>query len=175
MTPEEKEIEEKKRYLSLYRIQQAKIRRISEMMSANPEKCELYKIQIKKARLLRDNIESDIQAVDGGILSELLAQKYLCGKSLEEISYCLNYSRRQIERLHIKALQRFKLDFKTFAKDQLLNSIGKVSDCQIMLNATDLYKMQAITESDITEIVIAIAAKNQAPNEMTAYGGEVPI
>ncbi len=104
MTPEEK-----KEYLAKYRLQQAKIRRISEMMSANPENRELYKKQITDARMLRDKIEGDIEAVDGGILSEVLSQKYLCGKPLEEISYCLNYSRRQIERLHVKALERLRI------------------------------------------------------------------
>ena len=37
--------------------------------------------------------------------SEVLAQKYLCGRSLDETAEILNYSKRQIERIHLKALE----------------------------------------------------------------------
>ena len=61
-----------------------------------------------EARLYEDLELDSIDAVDGGILSEILSQKYICGRSLEEIGYLINYSKRQTERLHIKALLKFK-------------------------------------------------------------------
>ena len=100
---------EKKEYLSLYLLQSEKIRRLRETALQNPEEKEKYILQIKTAQSLRREIEEKIEAVDGGVLSELLYLKYVCGKTLMQISYELNYSVRQIERLHIKALQKFKM------------------------------------------------------------------
>ncbi len=100
---------EKKEYLSLYLLQNEKIRRLRETALKNPEEKEKYISQIKAAQTLRREIEDKIEAVDGGVLSELLYLKYVCGKTLMQISYELNYSVRQIERLHIKALQKFKM------------------------------------------------------------------
>ena len=59
--------------------------------------------------LLRIKIERQISEVDSGILSEVLYQKYIFGKTLEDIGAILNYSTRHIERLHIKALDLFKM------------------------------------------------------------------
>lgn len=100
---------EKKEYLSLYLLQNEKIRRLRETALQNPEEKEKYILQIKTAQSLRREIEEKIEAVDGGVLSELLYLKYVCGKTLMQISYELNYSVRHIERLHIKALQKFKM------------------------------------------------------------------
>ena len=100
---------EKKEYLSLYLLQNEKIRRLRETALKNPEEKEKYISQIKAAQTLRREIEDKIEAVDGGVLSMLLYLKYVCGKTLMQISYELNYSVRQIERLHIKALQKFKM------------------------------------------------------------------
>ncbi len=100
---------EKKEYLSLYLLQSEKIRRLRETALQNPEEKEKYISQIKAAQTLRREIEDKIEAVDGGVLSELLYLKYVCGKTLMQISYELNYSVRHIERLHIKALQKFKM------------------------------------------------------------------
>ena len=100
---------QKKEYLSLYLLQNEKIRRLSETALQNPEEKEKYILQIKTAQSLRREIEEKIEAVDGGVLSELLYLKYVCGKTLMQISYELNYSVRQIERLHIKALQKFEM------------------------------------------------------------------
>ena len=100
---------EKKEYLSLYLLQNEKIRRLRETALQNPEGKEKYISQIKAAQTLRREIEDKIEAVDGGVLSELLYLKYVCGKTLMQISYELNYSVRHIERLHIKALQKFKM------------------------------------------------------------------
>ncbi|MEE1160496.1 MAG: hypothetical protein U0K70_00375, partial [Acutalibacteraceae bacterium] len=86
-----------------------KIRRLRETALQNPEEKEKYILQIKTAQSLRREIEEKIEAVDGGVLSELLYLKYVCGKTLMQISYELNYSVRQIERLHIKALGKFEM------------------------------------------------------------------
>ena len=100
---------QKKEYLSLYLLQNEKIRRLSETALQNPEDKEKYILQIESAQTLRREIEDKIESVDGGVLSELLYLKYVCGKTLMEISYELNYSVRQIERLHIKALDKFEM------------------------------------------------------------------
>ncbi|MBR4123074.1 MAG: hypothetical protein IKT93_01500 [Clostridia bacterium] len=101
--------EEKKRYLNLYLLQEAKIKRLNSMMLISPDKKSEYKEKIAECIKIRDNIETKIKAVDGGVLSEILFQKYIFGKTLTEISYILNYSKRQIERLHIKALEKFNM------------------------------------------------------------------
>ncbi len=101
--------EEKKKYLNLYLLQQAKIKRLEGMKNISPDKEKIYDKNIVKCKNLRDEIEQKIKAVDGGILSEVLFQKYIFGRTLEEIGLILNYSKRQTERLHIKALEKFNL------------------------------------------------------------------
>ncbi len=101
--------QKKKRYLSSYLLQEYKITRMRSMMLLNPELCKNYKKEISNALKLRQKIERQIQNVDGGILSEVLSQKYIFGKTLENIGYTLNYSQRHIERLHTKALDKFKM------------------------------------------------------------------
>lgn len=101
-------VDEAREYLKRYRLLQAKITRLEQMMSECPEKREKYRKELNLAISLRDGIEDSIDAIDGGILSEILLQKYICGRSLEEIGYLINYSKRQTERLHIKALLKFK-------------------------------------------------------------------
>lgn len=101
-------VETARDYLKRYRLLQAKITRLEQMLSECPEKREKYLKELNSAITLRDGIEDSIDAVDGGILSEILSQKYICGRSLEEIGYLINYSKRQTERLHIKALLKFK-------------------------------------------------------------------
>lgn len=101
--------EEKKQYLSLYLLQHAKIHRLNEMICENPSRREEYLSLIQEANNIRSQIEEKINQVDGGVLTELLYLKYVCGKTLLEISYILNYSLRHTERLHIKALMKFKM------------------------------------------------------------------
>ncbi len=101
-------IEEKKEYLKSYRIQQAKIRRFEQMLYEAPEKKDKYLKCLESAAVKRDKIEEEIESVDGGILSEILFQKYVCCHSLEEISYMISYSKRQTERMHMKALVLFE-------------------------------------------------------------------
>ncbi|MBE6780414.1 MAG: hypothetical protein E7545_05490 [Ruminococcaceae bacterium] len=99
----------KKDYLSQYLLQQKKINRLNCMIKLNPENRKKYIQAIKKSEGIRREIEAKISAVDDDVLREILFLKYTCGKSLMEISYIINYSRRHTERLHIKALEKFKL------------------------------------------------------------------
>lgn len=105
----EVKIEEKREYLKGYRVNRAKIMRVKEMLAESPENKEHYTKLLNQTRRFKDKIEDEIEAVDGGILSEILSQKYICGKSMEEIGYCVNYSKRQVERLHLKALEKFRI------------------------------------------------------------------
>lgn len=102
-------IDEKKQYLNKYRLQQAKIGRINEMIAAFPDDKQRYDKQLLEARHIRNRIEDEIQAIDNEILSELLSQKYLCGRTISEIAHCMSYSIRQIERMHKQALERFEV------------------------------------------------------------------
>lgn len=102
-------LEEKKKYLESYRFLQLKIERLRSMMFSNPDRRENYKGTMHRAEHLRNKIEDEIEAVDGAILSEILYGKYVCRMSLEEIADRLFYSKRQIERLHIKALEKFEI------------------------------------------------------------------
>ena len=101
--------EEKKKYLSAYLLQNAVIHRCNLLMECYPEKSAQYEKEIASANALREDIETKIRQTDGEVLSELLLLKYVCGKTLMEISYILNYSLRHTERLHRKALKLFKM------------------------------------------------------------------
>ncbi|MEE0947029.1 MAG: sigma factor-like helix-turn-helix DNA-binding protein [Acutalibacteraceae bacterium] len=98
-------VEQKKEYLSQYLLQQARIRRYDVLTLRNRDKKKIYIKRTEQAKKLRDTIEKDIENVVDKMESEILAQKYLCGMSLEETASMLNYSKRQVERLHNKALE----------------------------------------------------------------------
>ena len=100
---------EKKKYLSLYMLQHARIERLVGMLESGTGNQAECLAGIRKANELRNEIERKIKEVDGGVLSELLYLKYVCGKPLLEISFILNYSVRHTERLHKKALEKLKL------------------------------------------------------------------
>lgn len=100
---------EKKKYLSLYMLQHARIERLVGMLETGTGNQAECLAEIRKANELRNEIERKIKEVDGGVLSELLYLKYVCGKPLLEISFILNYSVRHTERLHKKALEKLKL------------------------------------------------------------------
>ena len=101
--------EEKKEYLNQYKIQGIKINRLKEMALECPKNQEIYILKINSAQKLRDEIESKISAMKDEVLSELLFQKYVFGLPLEEVGYIINYSKRQTERLHRKALEEFTI------------------------------------------------------------------
>ena len=100
---------EKKKYLSLYMLQHARIERLVGMLETGTGNQAECLAGIRKANELRNEIERKIKEVDGGVLSELLYLKYVCGKPLLEISFILNYSVRHTERRHKKALEKLKL------------------------------------------------------------------
>ncbi len=102
--------QQKKKYLKSYLLQEPKIARMKNMIRLNSEFADTYKQKIADCLSLREKIEEQIRCVDDGVLSELLFQKYVFGKTLETISYTMNYSQRHIERLHIAALDKFKMD-----------------------------------------------------------------
>ena len=101
--------EEKKKYLNSYLLQQAKISRLEEMCLTQPERKKDLDKKIAECKNLRIEIEEKIKAVDDNILSELLFQKYIFGKTLEETSLIINYSKRHTERMHIIALEKFEI------------------------------------------------------------------
>ena len=69
-------LDEKKAQLALYRIQLVKIERLHQMLFKNPDRRDTYKSAIHRAERLRNSIEDAVERVDGGILSEILFQKY---------------------------------------------------------------------------------------------------
>ncbi len=99
---------ETKEYLLGYRLSLAKIGRLREMMNLRPDEIGSIRVELLQTREECNRIEREIDAVRPAVLSELLAQKYLCGRSLEEISDTMGYSKRQLERLHKKAIESFE-------------------------------------------------------------------
>ncbi|MBR4099774.1 MAG: hypothetical protein IKK55_02160 [Clostridia bacterium] len=100
---------DKKQFLKSYLLQQSKIDRLNEMIDINPKKKDLYLQQIAECEAVRSEIEEKISLIDDELLKELLIQKYIFGKTLEEIGLILNYSKRHAERLHIRALKNLKI------------------------------------------------------------------
>ena len=100
---------DKKTFLKSYLLQQAKIKRLKEMSLRFPEKSKEYKAQIRECVKTRQKIERRINAMDNEVLKEVLTQKYICGKTHEEIGLILNYSTRHAERLHRAAIDKFKI------------------------------------------------------------------
>ena len=100
---------EKKEYLKQYVLQERKIKTLSELLKVNPEKAEEYTKEIENSRILRNQIEEKIFGVEDFTLKEVLIQKYIFGKTLEQTALILNYSKRHMERLHIKALEKIEI------------------------------------------------------------------
>ena len=100
---------DKKSLLKSYRLQQAKIKRLKEMSEKFPGKEKEYKAQIKESIKTRKKIEKKINSIREEVLREVLLQKYICGKTNEEIGLILNYSTRHAERLHSIAIKKLKL------------------------------------------------------------------
>lgn len=102
-------MQEKKKYLKQYIYQEIRINSFERLKKTHKENIPEYNEKITECKALRKDIEKKIAKVDDPILCELLMQKYVFGKTLEEIALILNYSKRHIERLHIKALEKFKI------------------------------------------------------------------
>jgi RNA polymerase sigma factor (sigma-70 family) len=58
---------------------------------------------------IRDNIKAIIEAVEDDREKLLLQYRYLDGRTFEEIAVQMNYSWRQIHRLHSRALTNLKM------------------------------------------------------------------
>ncbi|MCQ2455210.1 MAG: hypothetical protein MJ090_03605 [Clostridia bacterium] len=101
--------EEKTKFLKGYRVFFVKIDRLKEMCDMFPENVSDYKKEISRTNKIIEKIDTAIKNVDDGILSEILFQKYILGRSLESISFELNYSKRQIERLHNIAIEKLEI------------------------------------------------------------------
>ncbi len=99
-------MQEKKDYLKQYLIQSAIMRDYNEILHLNDRNRKQYLEKIEKANTLREHIENSINNVEDTLLRELLIEKYILGKTLEQIAFNLNYSVRQIERLHKKAIEK---------------------------------------------------------------------
>ncbi len=99
----------KKAYLKTYRLQQAKLNRLKEMLTRFPENENGYQEQIRECHEIRKNIEKAINSLKNEVQKEILTQKYICGKTNEEIGLILNYSTRHIERLHRTAIENIKI------------------------------------------------------------------
>ena len=100
---------EKKVHLREYRIQQSKILRMTEILQKYPNEAERCREKIRDAWQVREGIENEILSLQDNMLREILAQKYLCGHTLGQIAERMNYSKRQIERLHVKALEHLEI------------------------------------------------------------------
>ena len=100
---------EKKEYLKRYLLQEAKILRYKQMAQMDKQLEKFYTEKIIASQKLRKEIENKINVIDNELLVELLYQKYILGKTLDEISIILNYSKRHIERLHVKALEKIDI------------------------------------------------------------------
>jgi len=101
------EREEKIKYLKRYNVFGIKIQRLNEMIGLFPERKKEYQEEIEKTQKEIIKIEREIKSVDDGLLSEILFQKYILCRSLDVISVEINYSKRQVERLHLIALDNF--------------------------------------------------------------------
>lgn len=102
-------LKSKKEYLKQYLYQETIINSLMQFSVIYPEREEEYKLKILKCNKIRKDIEEKISAVEDTLLREILYNKYVFGKTLEQIAYILNYSKRHIERLHIKALEKIEI------------------------------------------------------------------
>ncbi len=97
----------KKQYLKNYAFVQAKLERLCRMQQMNTDRNGHYETAIHEVIRLRDGIEAAVENMEDESEKEVLAQKYLCGKSFSDCAESMHYSQRQIERIHKKALEHF--------------------------------------------------------------------
>lgn len=99
----------KKQYLKNYRLQQKKIERLREMIILNPRNRSRYLKQISDCEKVQEEIETQINNIDDERLREILFLKYVCGKTLIEISPIIDYSKRHTERMHAIAIKKIEI------------------------------------------------------------------
>lgn len=102
-------MKEKKDYLNSYRLQESVIRMLKRLCVENPSQRKQLLNQIKECEALRTQIAEKIQQIKDVRYKVLLYEKYINGRTLEEIAVILNYSKRHAERLHIAALKNIEL------------------------------------------------------------------
>ncbi len=102
-------IPEKKKHLREYRLHQMRILRLTEASQKYPNEAPQRHREIENTWKIIEKIESEIATVDDLLLREILEQKYIYGYTLGEIATSTNYSKRQIERLHAKALNLLEI------------------------------------------------------------------
>lgn len=100
--------EEKKAYLNSYAVYIAMAKRIRNMIKVYPDDAGRFIEKLKMAVMVCECIEDEIELVKPRLFSEVLAHKYLSGKRIEEIAAMMNYSKRQMERIHRQALRSFE-------------------------------------------------------------------
>ncbi len=100
--------DEKKEYLNSYILRRRRIARLLEQQQAEPLLPAKFIKEIAEEEDALSKTEAAVKAVDGAVLSEVLAEKYLCGKTIEQTAHSLNYSVRHTSRLHQKALEMFR-------------------------------------------------------------------
>lgn len=100
--------EEKKKYLMKYRFFAAALRRTEKQIAMFGKSEEILSEQLKNKRLLL-KIKEEIDLIEEPVLREVLTQKYLMNIPLKTVGDNLNYSPRQIARLHKKALELFNI------------------------------------------------------------------
>lgn len=96
------------KYLKGYILQESKIKRYKQMILKNPMLKNEYNKKIMECKNYRNEIERKIEELDDDLLKEVLYNKYVLGKTIEEIALILNYSSRHIVRLHSKATKLIK-------------------------------------------------------------------
>ncbi len=79
-------------------------RMVAKILDLENELC----CQIRRQLELKAEIEGAIAKVDDPTLRQLLTFRYISGDEWEQIAKSMNYSIRQIYRLHGKALQKIK-------------------------------------------------------------------
>lgn len=102
-------MKDRKQYLRKYLFQQKKIERLNEMIILNPRSRAKYLEQIAECEQLCEEIEEKINNVDDERLREILFLKYICGKTLKQISIIIDYSLRHTERMHTIAIKKIEI------------------------------------------------------------------
>ena len=102
-------MKDKKAYLSDYRLQETIINQLKRMCIENPSQRESLHKRIEECESLRLQIAETIYRIKDTRYKVLLYEKYINGRTLEEIATILNYSKRHAERLHIAALKSIKI------------------------------------------------------------------
>lgn len=103
------EIERKREHLEMYMVFTIRLHRLYSQRDAHPESEGKYSDMIYDTLLKMGTIEDAVEKIPNLKEREVLANKYLCGKTVNEISTFMNYSRRQTERYLKSALENITI------------------------------------------------------------------